>query len=106
MTRDTQLRRKVTINTVAESAQVSRQTVTNALLHPERVHPETLERVRSEIDRLGYRPSAAATSLRSQRAGAVGVELNVLGPGYHNAMMAPFLGRSRLRRPHRHLRIH
>jgi DNA-binding LacI/PurR family transcriptional regulator len=91
MTRDTQMRRKVTINTVAESAQVSRQTVTNALLHPERVHPETLERVRSEIDRLGYRPSAAATSLRSQRAGAVGVELNVLGPAYHNAMMAPFL---------------
>jgi len=85
-------RRKVTINTVAESARVSRQTVTNALLHPERVHPETLSRVQSEIVRLGYRPSAAATSLRSQRAGAIGVELNVLGPGYHNAMMAPFLG--------------
>ena len=85
-------RRKVTINTVAESARVSRQTVTNTLLHPERVHPDTLSRVRSEIVRLGYRPSAAATSLRSQRAGAIGVELNVLGPGYHNAMMAPFLG--------------
>ena len=85
------LRRKVTINTVAESARVSRQTVTNALLHPERVHPETLTRVQAEIVRLGYRPSAAATSLRAQRAGAVGVELNVLGPGYHNAMMAPFL---------------
>jgi DNA-binding LacI/PurR family transcriptional regulator len=91
MARDTQQRRKVTINAVAESARVSRQTVTNALLHPERVHPDTLQRVRSEIDRLGYRPSAAATSLRAQRAGAVGVELNVLGPAYHNAMMAPFL---------------
>lgn len=85
-------RRKVTINTVAESARVSRQTVTNALLHPERVRPDTLQRVRSEIVRLGYRPSAAATSLRAQRAGAIGVELNVLGPDYHNAMMAPFLG--------------
>lgn len=85
-------RRKVTINTVAESARVSRQTVTNALLHPERVHPETLARVRTEIARLGYRPSAAATSLRAQRAGAIGVELNVLGRDYHNAMMAPFLG--------------
>lgn len=85
-------RRKVTINTVAESARVSRQTVTNALLHPERVNPETLSRVQTEIVRLGYRPSAAATSLRSQRAGAIGVELNVLGPDYHNAMMAPFLG--------------
>ena len=94
MTTDPHPRRrrpKVTINTVAESARVSRQTVTNALLHPERVHPDTLSRVRSEIVRLGYRPSAAATSLRAQRAGAVGVELNVLGPDYHNAMMAPFL---------------
>ena len=85
-------RRKVTINTVADSARVSRQTVTNALLHPERLRPETLSRVQTEIVRLGYRPSAAATSLRSQRAGAIGVELNVLGPDYHNAMMAPFLG--------------
>ncbi len=85
-------RRRVTINTVAESARVSRQTVTNTLLHPERVRPDTLSRVRSEIVRLGYRPSAAANSLRSQRAGAIGVELNVLGPDYHNAMMAPFLG--------------
>jgi DNA-binding LacI/PurR family transcriptional regulator len=84
-------RRKVTVNTVAEAARVSRQTVTNALLHPERVHPDTLTRVRAEIVRLGYRPSAAATNLRAQRAGAVGVELNVLGPDYHNAMMAPFL---------------
>ena len=65
-------RPKVTINTVAESARVSRQTVTNALLHPERVHPDTLLRVRSEIIRLGYRPSAAAQSLRAQRAGPWG----------------------------------
>ena len=84
-------RRKVTIHTVAEAAQVSRQTVTNALLHPERVRPATLARVRAEISRLGYRPSAAAQSLQSQRAGAIGIELNALGPDYHNALMAPFL---------------
>lgn len=82
---------RVTIETVAEAAQVSRQTVTNALRHPQRVKPETLERVRAEIDRLGYRPSLAAQAMQSQRSGAVGIELNVLGPNYHNAMMAPFL---------------
>ena len=82
---------RVTIETVAEAARVSRQTVTNALRHPERVKPETLDRVRAEIDRLGYRPSLAAQAMQSQRSGAVGVELNVLGPNYHNAMMAPFL---------------
>jgi DNA-binding LacI/PurR family transcriptional regulator len=82
---------RVTIETVAAAARVSRQTVTNALRHPQRVKPETLERVRAEIDRLGYRPSLAAQAMQSQRSGAVGVELNVLGPTYHNAMMAPFL---------------
>jgi len=82
---------RVTIEDVAEAARVSRQTVTNALRHPQRVKPETLERVRAQIDRLGYRPSLAAQAMQSQRSGAVGVELNVLGPNYHNAMMAPFL---------------
>jgi DNA-binding LacI/PurR family transcriptional regulator len=82
---------RVTIDTVAEAAQVSRQTVTNALRHPQRVKPATLARVRAEIERLGYRPSLAAQTMQSQRSGAVGIELNVLGPHYHNAMMAPFL---------------
>lgn len=84
-------RRKVTVNTVAEAAGVSRQTVTNALLHPERVRPDTLERVRLEIGRLGYQPSAAAQAMQSQRSGAIGIELNALGPDYHNALMTPFL---------------
>ncbi len=82
---------RVTIETVAEAARVSRQTVTNVLRHPERVRPETLTRVQVEIERLGYRPSFAAQSLQSQRSGAVGIELNVLGPSYHNATMTPFL---------------
>jgi DNA-binding LacI/PurR family transcriptional regulator len=90
---DSQLgqRRKVTVNTVAKAAGVSRQTVTNALLHPERVRADTLARVQAEIGRLGYRPSAAAQSLQSQRSGAIGIELNALGPDYHNALMTPFL---------------
>ncbi|MGD9958277.1 LacI family DNA-binding transcriptional regulator [Nocardioides sp.] len=82
---------RVTIETVAAAAQVSRQTVTNALRHPERVRPDTLTRVRAEIQRLGYRPSLAAQSLQSQRSGAIGIELNALGPSYHNATMTPFL---------------
>jgi DNA-binding LacI/PurR family transcriptional regulator len=85
------LRQRVTIETVADAAGVSRQTVTNALRHPERVRPDTLARVHAEIERLGYRPSSAAQSLQSQRSGAVGIELNVLGADYHNAIMTPFL---------------
>ena len=88
-----------TSNTVAEAAQVSRQTVTNVLRHPERVAPETLSRVQAEIVRLGYRPSAAAQSLQAQRAGAIGVELNALGAEYHNAVMAPFVAELTLAAP-------
>lgn len=83
---------RVTINDVARAAGVSRQTVSNAITHPHRVNPETLERVLRKIDDLGYRPSSAAQSLRAQRAGAIGIEINTLGPRSHNETMAPFLG--------------
>ena len=82
---------RVTIVDVARHADVSRQTVSNALTHPARVHPDTLERVMAAIDELGYQPSSSAQSLRSQRAGALGVEVNTLGPRSHNETMAPFL---------------
>jgi DNA-binding LacI/PurR family transcriptional regulator len=98
-------RQRVTIDTVAEAAQVSRQTVTNVLRHPQRVKPATLERVRAEIDRLGYRPSLAAQAMQSQRSGAVGIELNVLGPSYHNAMMAPFLAALSVESARHHLHM-
>jgi DNA-binding LacI/PurR family transcriptional regulator len=70
--------RRATIHDVARAAGVSRQTVSNAINNPERVRPVTLQRVRSEIDRLGYRPSSAARVMRSARAGAVGVEINAV----------------------------
>ncbi len=82
---------RVTIVDVARQAAVSRQTVSNALTHPARVRPDTLQRVMAAIDELGYEPSSSAQSLRSRRAGALGVEVNTLGPGSHNETMAPFL---------------
>lgn len=72
-------RPRTTINDVAQAAQVSRQTVSNAINDPGKVRPETLARVLDQIDRLDYRPSNAAQRLRDQRAGAVGVELNAVG---------------------------
>lgn len=81
---------RVTIVDVARHAGVSRQTVSNALMHPERVKPPTLQHVRQVIEALGYRPSSAARSLRSQRAGAVGFELNTLGAANRNDVAYPF----------------
>ncbi len=83
---------RVTIHDVAHRAGVSRQTVSNALRHPHRVSPDTLQRVLAAIHDLRYQPSSLGQSLRTQRAGAVGVELNTLGPRSHNETMAPFLG--------------
>jgi DNA-binding LacI/PurR family transcriptional regulator len=55
-----------TVESVARHAQVSRQTVSNALNAPQRVRPDTLTRVLAAIDELGYRPNAAARNLRTQ----------------------------------------
>lgn len=70
---------RVTIVDVAKAAGVSRQTVSNAVNAPHRVAPQTLARVRREIDRLGYTPNAAAQSLRSRRAHAYGFEVSPWG---------------------------
>lgn len=71
---------RVTITDVARAAGVSRQTVSNSVNRPDRVRPDTLTRVLGEVDRLGYRPSSAAQTLRHQRAGAIGTELNAVSP--------------------------
>ena len=79
-------RGRATIVDVARAAEVSRQTVSNVVNNPQRVAPATLERVHREIERLGFRPSLAARSLKQERANALGIELNSLGvrsPGQH-----------------------
>lgn len=80
-----------TLVDVAAASRVSRQTVSNALNNPERVAPDTLERVLGEIDRLGFRPNRAARSLRRQRANAIGLQVET-GParGFGN-LLDPFL---------------
>ena len=54
-------------------AQVSRQTVSNALNAPHLLHPDTLSRVQAAIEALGYRPSRAARQLRTSRSQLIGV---------------------------------
>ena len=71
--------RRATLVDVALAARVSRQTVSNVMNNPGRVSPETTARVRSEIDRLSFRPNLAARSLRQRKANALGIELNATG---------------------------
>lgn len=62
-----------TINAVAREAGVSVGTVSNAINAPERLAPETLERVQEAIDRLGYIRSSAGRTLIRNRSDALGL---------------------------------
>ena len=57
-----------TIVDVATAAGVSTATVSRALSHPDRVSPDTRERVLTAVEGLGYRPNGAARTLRTLRA--------------------------------------
>ena len=70
---------RATLVDVAVAAQVSRQTVSNVLNNPGKVSPETMAKVRFEIDRLNFRPNLAARSLRQRKANALGIEINATG---------------------------
>ena len=55
-----------TIETVAQRAGVSRQTVSNVINAPDRVRPDTRVRVQAAIDELRYRPSRLGSALQSR----------------------------------------
>ncbi|HEY8436584.1 MAG TPA: LacI family DNA-binding transcriptional regulator [Haloplasmataceae bacterium] len=62
---------KVTIYDVASEANVSLATVSRVLNYPEKVRPETRERVLEAINKLGYRPNVIARGLASRRSTTV-----------------------------------
>jgi len=64
-----------TLESVARLADVSRQTVSNALNAPHLVRPDTLERVKAVIAEVGYRPHRAARTLRTRRSHLLAVPM-------------------------------
>lgn len=79
-----------TIEDVAKHAGVSRQTVSNVLNTPQRVRPDTIERVRSAIDLLGYRVNHHARNLRTGTSRVIAYPIPQLN-GRLNAVMDTFL---------------
>jgi LacI family gluconate utilization system Gnt-I transcriptional repressor len=65
-------RRGARMSDVARIAGVSAMTVSRALRDPQIVSEETLKRIRSAIDEIGYLPNRVATSLALQRSNIVG----------------------------------
>lgn len=70
-----------TLVDVAAAAGVSRQTVSNVLHAPDRVRPETRERVERFIAELGYQPNRVAQDLRANASRMIGYRIRPLAPG-------------------------
>ena len=88
----------VCVRDVAERAGVSVGTVSNVLNRPEKVCPETVERVHAAIGELGFVRNDAARQLRAGRSRTVGlVVLDVRNPFFTER-------RPRCRRPRRRAR--
>ena len=83
--------RRPTLETVAARAEVSRQTVSNALNSPEVVRADTLERVLKAVADLGYRPHGAARQLRTNRSQIIGLRLEPTADGISGAVLDRFL---------------
>lgn len=69
----THKKKKISIKDIAKEAGVTISTVSNVLNNTKFVREATAERVRTAVDKLGYRPNRIARSLRTQRTGAVGI---------------------------------
>jgi len=80
-----------TLDSVAERAKVSRQTVSNVVNSPQRVRLDTAARVRAAIDELGYRPSRAARQMRTNRSMLLGLRLEPDRGGINGAVLDRFL---------------
>lgn len=67
-------RRRATLASLAAELKVSRTTISNAFNRPDQLSPELRERVLATAKRLGYAgPDPVARSLRTRKAGAVGL---------------------------------
>jgi LacI family transcriptional regulator len=83
MNRNLHRKKRVTIKRVAQEAGVSTQTVSRVINNRPDVAPDTRQRIKEIIDRLGYHPSAVARSLIRQRSYTLGVVtfgLQYVGP--------------------------
>lgn len=82
--------RRPTIASVARSAAVSRQTVSNVINAPHRVSEETRRRVELAIAEASYRPLKAAQALRTRRSNLIAVGITTAG-GTRNLLIEGFL---------------
>jgi hypothetical protein len=79
----------VTLAEVARRAKVTGATVSNVLRNPQKVKPETVERVMAAIRELGYRPNLTARALARGRTSTLALMLsNIANPFYPEFVLA------------------
>ena len=79
----------VTLAEVARRAKVTGATVSNVLRNPQKVKPETVERVMAAIRELGYRPNLTARALARGRTSTLALMLsNISNPFYPEFVLA------------------
>ncbi|OJW01448.1 MAG: transcriptional regulator [Microbacterium sp. 67-17] len=94
-----------TVEDVARVAGVSRQTVSNVINTPAIVRESTRERVEDAITQLGYRPHAAARSLRTRRSSTIGIHLDPYVGGISGVVLDRFVHALTERADERGMRI-
>ncbi len=77
----------VTIKDIAKRAGVSHTTVSRALLGNPLISPPTTERIRKLARDMGYRPSAAARSLKTNRSQVLGVIVSNIDDPYFSEVL-------------------
>ncbi|MBS0908180.1 LacI family DNA-binding transcriptional regulator [Tatumella sp. JGM118] len=78
---------RITLNDIATLAGVTKMTVSRYLRTPEKVKPETAERIASVIEEVGYQPDPDNAAINSNAIGRIGV----LVPSFHNQIFADVL---------------
>lgn len=69
--------KRITSTDVARLAQVSHALVSLAINNPQKVRPETRERIRQAISQLGYKPFQYARAMAKQQHEAIGLVMDV-----------------------------
>ncbi len=70
------MKKRITIEDVAEAAGVSRQTVSRAINDKDEISPATKKRVMEAVEKLGYRPNRLAQGMVTQRTYTIGLILS------------------------------
>ena len=81
-------RRSPTMQDVADTVGVSKQTVSAVINGKQGITDETRARVLEAVDRLGYRPDSIARSLRTGRTRTIGLVLSDISSPFHSEMAA------------------